>query len=50
MFDAAKEETEQGSILQQYERLTAPQQMGSLFKVLAITTRAIQPGSMPGFT
>jgi len=49
LFDAAKDDAAKESILKQYERLTSPAEMGSLFKVLAITSYKIPTGTMPGF-
>jgi len=49
LFDAAKDDAAKESIMKQYERLTSPAEMGSLFKVLAITSNKIPTGTMPGF-
>jgi NADH dehydrogenase [ubiquinone] 1 alpha subcomplex assembly factor 7 len=49
LFHAAGEDEAKQAIVKQYERLTAPQEMGELFKVLAITCDKIPPGTMPGF-
>ena len=49
LFDAASNEEKKQAILKQYERLTSPEQMGELFKVLAITFHTIPSGTMPGF-
>jgi len=37
LYSASQEEEQQQKIIKQYERLTAPEEMGELFKVMAIT-------------
>jgi SAM-dependent MidA family methyltransferase len=49
LFEASEDDDTRQSILKQYERLTSPEEMGALFKVLAITSDRIPAGTMPGF-
>lgn len=41
------DEEKSAALVSQYERLCSPEQMGTLFKVMAITSSALQPGSLP---